>query len=239
MLKAEIRRIFDAWRCYGPNAGLDNAAADEQVWWLIDGAASKVVERGFSDALPILEQLGIDEISLKREFQVVKWQSIFSEKGSSKIGGGLCFDKHSDCNFVSVVGESMQFKWAPRDGVIIKYGSDEATQISAKIKEHRKRHTQLSSIQDNSNNDNAANVGMSRILSSKRNKPAAVAAAATLSSQKNTAVSLAQNNAEDDDGNMLVDDEDSLDGDAVAVPTLKQKKAVGCTRWGINSSECV
>ena len=73
MKKAETRRIIDAWGCCGPNAGLDNAAAYEQVWWLIDGDMSKVVERGFSDALSILEQLGIDEISLKREFKVVKW----------------------------------------------------------------------------------------------------------------------------------------------------------------------
>ena len=80
MLKAEIRRIFDAWRCCGPNAGVDNAAADEQVWWLIDGATSKMVDQGFSDALPILEQLGIDEISLKRDLRLVKWQNILTKK---------------------------------------------------------------------------------------------------------------------------------------------------------------
>ena len=30
--KAEIRYIIDAWRCLGPNAGLDNTATAKQVW---------------------------------------------------------------------------------------------------------------------------------------------------------------------------------------------------------------
>ena len=81
MKKAEVRCIIDAWRCLGPNAGLDNTAAKRKVWWLVGGSASKVKEGGFSNTLPILEQLGINEISLKQEFKVVKWQSLFKEKG--------------------------------------------------------------------------------------------------------------------------------------------------------------
>ena len=84
---------------------------------------SKVVERGFSNALPLLEQLVIDEISLKRGLKVVKWQNLCKEKGPGKIGGGLCFDKHADGNCVLVLGKSMQFKLA-----------SQARQTSAKIK---------------------------------------------------------------------------------------------------------
>ena len=63
----------------------------------------------------------------------MKWQNLFKGKGSGKIGGGLCFEKHSHYNSVSVLGESIQFNLTPQDGIIIKNGSDEAKQISAGI----------------------------------------------------------------------------------------------------------
>ena len=92
--KAEIRCIIDAWRCLGPNAGLDNTDEDKQVWWLIGGAASKVKGRGFSNALPILEQLGIDAISLTwyplqplRELQHLQlWLLLLDSQPSSLQG---------------------------------------------------------------------------------------------------------------------------------------------------------
>ena len=108
MKKAEVRCIIDAWQCLGPNAGLDSTAANKQVWWLVDDPASKVKEGGFSNALPILEQLGIDEISLKQEFKVVKWQSLFKEKDHVKLVvdyastttliATLCLSLENQCN---------------------------------------------------------------------------------------------------------------------------------------------